>query len=149
MCRDSMAFHSDLKSVLQHLIVSHHGEIDKGALRQPAFPEAFVLHYLDEIDARLEQAWRLIDQGPAGEEWTAVRAFAWAPIISTVSAGTGSRPEDSGGARQRSGLWLRGPKLWSAPTGSGDGKSESVVARAQDSRIHLRSARFPGDRDLR
>ena len=61
----------DLKSVLQHLIVSPHGEIDKGALRQPALPEATALHYLDEIDARLEQAWRLIDQGPDGEEWTA------------------------------------------------------------------------------
>ena len=57
--------------MLQHLIVSHHGEIEKGALRQPAFPEAFVLHYMDELDARLEQAWREIDHGPDGEEWTA------------------------------------------------------------------------------
>ncbi len=60
-----------IKGMLQHIVVSHHGEMEKGALRQPAFPEALVFHYLDEIDARLEQAWRLIDQAPAGEEWTA------------------------------------------------------------------------------
>ena len=60
-----------LKNVLQHLIVSHHGEIERGALREPMLAEAVVLHALDELDARLEQVWRLIDQAPAGEEWTA------------------------------------------------------------------------------
>jgi 3'-5' exoribonuclease len=64
-------FPVEIKSMLQHIVVSHHGEIEKGALRQPVFPEALLFHYLDEIDARLEQAWRLIDQSPAGEEWTA------------------------------------------------------------------------------
>jgi hypothetical protein len=33
--------------------------------------EAVVLHALDELDARLEQVWRVIDLAPAGEEWTA------------------------------------------------------------------------------
>ena len=35
------------------------------------FLEALALRYLDELDARLEQTWRLIDQTPAGEELTA------------------------------------------------------------------------------
>ena len=65
------AFPLALKSVLQHLIVSHHGEMEKGALREPMLAEAVVLHALDELDARLEQVWRLIDLAPAGEEWTA------------------------------------------------------------------------------
>ena len=64
-------FPIEIKSILQHLIVSHHGEIGKGALRAPMFPEALVLSIIDLLDARLEQAWRLIDQTPAGEEWTA------------------------------------------------------------------------------
>jgi len=34
------------------------------------FPEAILLHYLDEIDARLEQVWRLIDHAPTTEEFT-------------------------------------------------------------------------------
>jgi 3'-5' exoribonuclease len=64
-------FPLEIKSILQHLIVSHHGEIRKGALRVPMFPEALVLSIIDLLDARLEQAWRLIDQAPAGGEWTA------------------------------------------------------------------------------
>jgi 3'-5' exoribonuclease len=61
----------ETKSVLQHLIVSHHGELENGALREPAFPEAIVLHALDELDARLDQAYRVIEQTPCGEEWSA------------------------------------------------------------------------------
>ena len=61
----------EIRTILQHLIISHHGEVEKGALRLPMFPEAIALHYLDELDARLEQTWRIIDQTPAGEELTA------------------------------------------------------------------------------
>ena len=64
-------FSVETKSVLQHLIVSHHGELENGALREPAFPEALVLHALDELDARLDQAYRVIEQTPSGEEWSA------------------------------------------------------------------------------
>ena len=77
-------FPVEIKNMLQHFMVSHHGEMDKGALRRPASPEAIVLHYLD--DARLEQAWRLIDQGPAAEEWTAYvpslerQLYRWCPL---------------------------------------------------------------------
>jgi 3'-5' exoribonuclease len=60
-----------LKTLLQHLIVSHHGEVEKGALREPMLAEAVVLHALDELDARLEQVWRVIDQAPPGDEWKA------------------------------------------------------------------------------
>jgi 3'-5' exoribonuclease len=79
-------FPVEVKSVLQHLIVSHHGEIEKGALRAPMFPEALALWVADLLDARLEQAWRLIDQGPAGEEWTAYvpslerQFYRWCPL---------------------------------------------------------------------
>lgn len=78
-------FPIEIKSLLQYFIVSHHGDIEKGALRRPASPEAILLHYLDEVDARLEQAWRLIDRGPTGEEWTAYvpslerQLYRWCP----------------------------------------------------------------------
>jgi len=64
-------FSVETKSVLQHLIVSHHGELENGALREPALPEALVLHALDDLDARLDQAYRVIEQTPSGEEWSA------------------------------------------------------------------------------
>ena len=63
-------FPVELKSMLQHLIVSHHGELDKGALKQPMLPEALAVSIMDLLDARLEQAWMLIDQAPEDAEWT-------------------------------------------------------------------------------
>lgn len=84
-------FPVEIKTMLQHLIVSHHGEIEKGALRAPMFPEALALSIADLLDARLEQAWRLIDQAPAGEEWTAYvpslerQLYRWCPLEADVS----------------------------------------------------------------
>ena len=63
-------FALELKTVLQHLIVSHHGDLDKGALRRPMLPEAFALSILDLLDARMEQVFRTIDSAPAEEEFT-------------------------------------------------------------------------------
>lgn len=63
-------FSLELKTILQHFIVSHHGDLDKGALRRPMLPEAFALSLLDLMDARLEQVFRLIDSAPAAEEFT-------------------------------------------------------------------------------
>ncbi len=63
-------FPIEMKTVLQHLIVSHHGDLDKGALRKPMFSEAFALSILDLLDARLEQVFRLLDSGSAREPFT-------------------------------------------------------------------------------
>jgi 3'-5' exoribonuclease len=82
-----------LKSVLQHLIVSHHGEIEKGALREPMLAEAVVLHALDELDARLEQVWRVIDQAPPGDEWTAYVPSLRRQIY-CASTNTGAAPQN-------------------------------------------------------
>jgi 3'-5' exoribonuclease len=64
-------FPADMKTALQHLIVSHHGDLDKGALRLPMMPEAIALNLMDLLDARMEQTLRLIEEAPAEEEFTA------------------------------------------------------------------------------
>src|SRR6266542_3943468 len=43
-------FPVEVKNMLQHLIVSHHGGIEKGALRAPMFPEALALSIADLLD---------------------------------------------------------------------------------------------------
>ena len=40
--------------LLQHMILSHHGEPDKGAVVSPKFAEAEALHIIDLMDSRLE-----------------------------------------------------------------------------------------------
>ena len=39
--------------LLKHMILSHHGIQEWGAVMPPAIPEAFVLHYIDNIDAKI------------------------------------------------------------------------------------------------
>ena len=86
-------FPVEVKTLLQHLIVSHHGDLEKGALRTPMFPEALALSIMDLLDARLEQAWRIIDQGSSGEEWTAYvpslerQLYRWCPSETRESDG--------------------------------------------------------------
>ena len=50
----SPAFPEDLKTLLEHLIISHHGQYDFGSPKLPMFPEALVLHYLDDLDSKME-----------------------------------------------------------------------------------------------
>jgi 3'-5' exoribonuclease len=44
----------DVRLHLLHLIASHHGEMQLGSPVYPKTPEAIVLHYIDNLDARLE-----------------------------------------------------------------------------------------------
>ena len=42
--------------VLLHIILSHHGKLEFGALKIPATPEAIAISMLDNLDARLHMA---------------------------------------------------------------------------------------------
>lgn len=41
--------------LLKHLIASHHGQLDWGAIATPCVKEAYALHYIDHLDAVMEQ----------------------------------------------------------------------------------------------
>ena len=55
--------------LLQHLIASHQGRYEWQSPREPRTLEGLVLHYADDLDAKLNQAGSLIDAVTAG--WTA------------------------------------------------------------------------------
>jgi 3'-5' exoribonuclease len=58
-------------NLLQHLILSHHGEHGYGSPKLPAIPEAFFLHYLDNLDAKMWMTTNLIEGDPDAESsWT-------------------------------------------------------------------------------
>ncbi len=44
----------DVRTHLIHLIAAHHGEMEFGSPVFPKTPEAFALHYIDNLDAKLE-----------------------------------------------------------------------------------------------
>src|ERR1700716_4143199 len=47
-------FPPELKTLLEHLIISHHGEYEFGSPKLPMFPEALLLHYMDDLDSKME-----------------------------------------------------------------------------------------------
>ena len=46
----------ELLRVLHHIIISHHGQPEFGALKLPATPEAIFIHQIDNVDAKTHMA---------------------------------------------------------------------------------------------
>jgi 3'-5' exoribonuclease len=47
-------FPPKLRVLVEHLIISHHGELEFGSPKIPLFPEALLLHHLDNLDSKME-----------------------------------------------------------------------------------------------
>ena len=47
-------FPQKLRTLLEHMIISHHGELEFGSPKVPAFREALLLHHLDNLDSKME-----------------------------------------------------------------------------------------------
>ncbi|HUY12800.1 MAG TPA: HD domain-containing protein [Terriglobia bacterium] len=64
-------FPTPLRDKLLHLVLSHHGKTDFGSPKEPVFPEALVVHYLDDLDSKLQSMWEQyqVDKNRLGE-WT-------------------------------------------------------------------------------
>jgi len=43
-----------LRSLVEHMILSHHGRLEFGSPKVPQFPEALLLHHLDDMDSKME-----------------------------------------------------------------------------------------------
>ncbi len=61
-------FPDDLLNQVLHLVASHHGELQHGALKEPTTQEAVLLHYLDNIDAKLNMFKNTREQQNLGKE---------------------------------------------------------------------------------
>jgi 3'-5' exoribonuclease len=47
-------FPAKLRVLVEHMLVSHHGELEYGSPKVPLFPEALLLHHLDNLDSKME-----------------------------------------------------------------------------------------------
>ncbi|NLI22044.1 MAG: HD domain-containing protein [Clostridiales bacterium] len=52
--------------LLEHMMLSHHGEEAYGSPRKPMFPEAEVLHWIDLLDARMNEMQTALGKVPPG-----------------------------------------------------------------------------------
>ncbi len=61
---------------LKHLIISHHGEYEFGAPKRPKTPEAFILHFADNIDAKMNtMAGAYAELEGANQSWTPFQRY--------------------------------------------------------------------------
>jgi 3'-5' exoribonuclease len=50
-----------LRNLIEHVVISHHGRLEFGSPKLPQFPEAILLHYLDDMDSKMESMRALIE----------------------------------------------------------------------------------------
>ncbi|GCD83885.1 3'-5' exoribonuclease YhaM [Parageobacillus thermoglucosidasius] len=53
--------------VLQHMVLSHHGKTEWGSPKPPMVKEAEILHYIDNLDAKLNMIDRALEKVKPGE----------------------------------------------------------------------------------
>lgn len=64
-------FPPELKTVVQHLLISHHGEYEFGSPKLPMIREALVFHYMDDLDSKLAAVRTALASEAGDEEWSA------------------------------------------------------------------------------
>ena len=75
-------FPDRLRTLVEHMILSHHGHLEFGSPKLPLFPEALLLHYLDDLDSKMECMRALIENDPQVEGcFTAYNAALERPAL--------------------------------------------------------------------
>ena len=78
-------FPDELKTLLEHLIISHHGEYEFGSPKLPMFPEALMLHYLDDLDSKMESMRAHFEREAENEStWTSYNASLGRTLLNTA-----------------------------------------------------------------
>ena len=62
-------FPAELATLVKHMLVSHHGSLEFGSPKLPQTVEAMMLHYLDDLDGKIQSIQSLMEKEP-GSRWT-------------------------------------------------------------------------------
>jgi len=77
-------FPDELKTMVEHMIISHHGEYEFGSPKLPMFPEAVMLHYLDDLDSKMEAMRAQFERDSTLESaWTSYNPSLGRPLLNT------------------------------------------------------------------
>ena len=63
-------FPEELKMQILHIVLAHHGKLEFGSPVLPKTPEAVLLHYLDDLDGKLESMFRAMGDEAGSGNWT-------------------------------------------------------------------------------
>ncbi len=103
-------FPPKLRMLLEHMILSHHGALEYGSPRVPLFPEAMLLHLIDNLDSKMEAVRRSTESDNRVEgEWTGyiqsldrslLKKDLFLSVLPTEEARAGATPRLPDGAAQ-------------------------------------------------
>ena len=93
-CAAIEGFPADLQLHLEHLVLSHHGELEFGSPVLPMTPEAFTLAFIDNLDSKLAQLWQVAEQGGGMQYLRSLGRFVFLPEATTAE------DEDETGSEQ-------------------------------------------------
>ena len=93
-------FPGPLKTLVEHLIISHHGHYEFGSPKLPMFPEALMLHYLDDLDSKMESMRAHFEREIGSEAaWAGYNPSLGRPLLNTAKFLAGEpemeKPEDA------------------------------------------------------
>jgi len=63
-------FPEELRMQILHIVLSHHGRLEFGSPVLPKTPEALLVHYLDDLDGKLEVMFRAVQDETAVGSWS-------------------------------------------------------------------------------
>lgn len=63
-------FPEKLKRVVQHILISHHGQYEFGSPKLPMIREALVFHFLDDMDSKLAAVRAALEVDSGEAEWS-------------------------------------------------------------------------------
>ncbi len=64
-------FPANLKTVVQHLLISHHGQYEFGSPKLPMIREAMAFHYMDDLDSKLAAVRAALAVDSGDPDWSA------------------------------------------------------------------------------
>jgi 3'-5' exoribonuclease len=63
-------FPEKLKTVVNHILISHHGEYEFGSPKLPMIREALAFHYMDDLDSKMAAVRAAMEMESGEEEWS-------------------------------------------------------------------------------
>jgi 3'-5' exoribonuclease len=64
-------FPAPLKTVVQHMLISHHGQYEFGSPKLPMIREAMVFHYMDDLDSKMAAVRSALGSVAGDDQWSA------------------------------------------------------------------------------
>ena len=119
--REIPGFPRPLQTLVEHLIISHHGQYEFGSPKLPMFPEALMLHYLDDMDSKIQGMQKILERDASIEgNWTGYLAQLGRPLLKVRKfldeAGEDSKSRSSNQAPDTSDTASEGPGDLSSKT---------------------------------